>query len=41
MNRHKIFTRSELNAMAKEKGIRYYDYPGKYFEKLKLRDEQT
>ena len=27
MNRHKIFTRSELNAMAKEKGIRYYDYP--------------
>ena len=24
MNRHKIFTRLELNAMAKEKGIKYY-----------------
>ena len=28
MNRHKIFTRSELNAMAKERGIKcYYEYP--------------
>ena len=28
MKRHKIFTRSELNAMAREKGIKYYyDYP--------------
>ena len=24
MNRHKIFTRSELKAMAKERGIKYY-----------------
>ena len=28
MNRHKIFTRSELNAVAKERGIKYYyEYP--------------
>ena len=28
MNRHKIFTRPELNAMAKKRGIKYYcEYP--------------
>ena len=28
MSGHKIFTRSELNAMAKERGIKYsYEYP--------------
>ena len=28
MNRHKIFTRPELNAMARERGIKYcYEYP--------------
>ena len=28
MNGHKIFTRSELNAMSRERGIKYYfEYP--------------